>query len=206
VYPKGIILTVHGSADVSVGSIRWGTKIVLVVFFSQGQSWQNSCLANLANYWREGTVVKIRDWMNSPVHTVKPRDSVAHARSLLERHRINQLPVIVDGALVGIVTDRDLRNASPSAAEMAAADIGRMPAGMVDPSQVAVESVMTEKVFSLGPEDSVEDAVRVMRRERFGAIPVVEHNRLVGVLTRSDVLDAFMCMALGAEAGPDTKR
>jgi len=150
--------------------------------------------------------VKIKDWMNSPVHTVKPRDTVAHARMLLERHRINQLPVVVDGALVGMVTDRDLRNATPSAAEQAAADLGRGPAPAIDPNKVAVESVMTEKVFSLGPEDTVEDAVRVMRRERFGAIPVVERNRVIGILTRSDVLDAFMCLALGAEAPQDREK
>jgi len=147
--------------------------------------------------------VKIKDWMNSPVQTVKPRDTVAHARELLERHRINQLPVVRDGALVGLVTDRDLRNASPSAAEQAAVDLGRMPAPIIDPSKIAVETVMTEKVFYLGPEDSLEDAVRVMRRERFGAIPVVDRNRVVGILTRSDVLDAFMCLVLGAEAPQD---
>lgn len=147
--------------------------------------------------------MKIRDWMNSPVHTIKPHDSVAHARELLERHRINQLPVVIDGALVGMVTDRDLRNASPSAVEQAAADLGRINRLAIDPGKVAVETVMTEKVLSLGPEDTVEDAVRIMRRERFGAIPVVERNRIVGILTRSDVLDAFMCLALGAEVAPD---
>jgi acetoin utilization protein AcuB len=151
----------------------------------------------------EGVDVKIKDWMNSPVQTVKPRDTVAHARLLLERHRINQLPVMVDGALVGIVTDRDLRNATPSAAEQAVADLRRMPAIGVDPNKIAVESVMSEKVFALGPDDTVEDAVRVMRRERFGAIPVVEHKRVIGILTRSDVLDAFMCLSLGADAPQD---
>jgi acetoin utilization protein AcuB len=130
---------------------------------------------------------------------------VAHARSLLERHRINQLAVVVDGALVGIVTDRDLRNASPSAAEQAAADLGRIEPAMADPTGTMVESVMTEQVFSLGPDDTLEDAVRVMRRERFGAIPVVERGRVAGMLTRSDILDAFMCLALGAEVAPDDR-
>ncbi|SRR5579875_117508 len=149
-----------------------------------------------------GDEVKIKDWMNSPVQTVKPRDSVAHARMLLERRRINQLPVVRDGVLIGIVTDRDLRNASPSAMEQAAVDLGQIPAAL-DPEKVAVETVMTEKVFSLGPEDTVEDAVRIMRRERFGAIPIVDHQRVVGILTRSDVLDAFMCLALGAQVPQD---
>jgi acetoin utilization protein AcuB len=148
-------------------------------------------------------VVKIKDWMNSPVHTVKPRDTVARARVLLERNRINQLAVVVDDALVGIVTDRDLRNASPSAVEQAVADLeGEKTA--IDPGKVTVETVMTEKVFSLGPEDTLEDAVRIMRRERFGAIPVVDEGRAVGMLTRSDILDAFMCLTLSANAPQDT--
>ncbi len=147
--------------------------------------------------------MKIKDWMNSPVHTVKPRDTVAHARELLERYRINQLPVVRDGVLVGIVTDRDLRNAAPSAAEQAAADLGQIK-DVLDPGTIAVETVMTEQVFAVTPEDSLEDAVRIMRRERFGAIPVVDNKRrVVGIVTRSDVLDAFMCLALGAEAPQD---
>ncbi len=147
--------------------------------------------------------MKIKDWMNSPVQTVKPHDTVAHARALLERHRINQLPVVVDGVVVGIVTDRDLRNYAPSAAEQAAADINRGKAAGLDPNKLTVETVMTGNVLSLGPEDSLADAVRIMRRERFGAIPIVDRNRLAGILSRSDILDAFLCLALGAESPQD---
>ena len=53
----------------------------------------------------------IRNWMKSPVYTVKLHDSVAHARVLLAQHRFNQLPVIREQNLMGIVTDRDLRDA-----------------------------------------------------------------------------------------------
>src|SRR5262249_34689279 len=55
--------------------------------------------------------------MKRPVLTVKPRDSIAHARAIMEEHRVNQLPVVVDDRLVGIVTDRDLRDAFPSVFE-----------------------------------------------------------------------------------------
>jgi len=75
--------------------------------------------------------------MNSRVHTVKPQDTVAHARGLIERYRINQLPVVVDGALVGIVTDRDLRSATPAAAEQAAADIARVKLPEIDFAKIA---------------------------------------------------------------------
>ena len=55
--------------------------------------------------------------------------------------------------------------------------------------------VMTTNVLTLTPHDSMVDAARLMRRERIGALPIVDGNRLVGILTRSDVLDAFVALA-----------
>jgi acetoin utilization protein AcuB len=133
--------------------------------------------------------MRIEAWMKKPVHVVKPRDSVRHARELLERHRVNQLPVVVDGRLVGILTDRDLRDAFPSVFE----ETPRRRAGTgLDPTSAPVEDVMTRNVVTLAPADRLVDAARLMRRERIGAIPVVDHGRLVGILTRSDLLDAFV--------------
>jgi CBS domain-containing protein len=198
-YPKGALWAIE-EGSVSVGSTCPIAKIANCDYRSR-RVLAEVLLKHHTSRQAKGAAVKIRDWMNTPMQTVKPRDSIAHARALLERHRINQLPVVVDGAMVGIVTDRDLRNASPSAAEQAAADLRRIDSATAD-TKVTVESVMTQRVFSLGPEDTVEDAVRIMRRERLGAIPVVERGRVVGILTRSDVLDAFMCLALGADLAP----
>ena len=137
--------------------------------------------------------MRIGAWMKDPVITVKPHDSVLHARELLERHRINQLPVTVDGHLVGIVTDRDLRDAFPSVFQMIRP--GKKRALNTDPGAVPVEDVMSRTVVTLGPQALVADAARTMRRERIGAVPVVEAGRLVGILTRSDVLDALVEVA-----------
>src|SRR3990172_12459168 len=71
-----------------------------------------------ATYCSEGRM-RIAAWMKHPVVTVKPHDSAQHAREVMEKHRINQLPVVIDDRLVGIVTDRDLRDASPSVFESA---------------------------------------------------------------------------------------
>jgi acetoin utilization protein AcuB len=124
--------------------------------------------------------------------TVKPRDSIRHAREILERHRINQLPVVVDGRVVGIVTDRDLRDAFPSVLEAVAAH-GRTDAA--DPATILVEEVMTSNVLTLTPEATVEEGARLMRSERIGAIPIVAGGRLIGILTRSDVLDVLLGQA-----------
>lgn len=139
----------------------------------------------------------VRNWMKRPVHSVKPKDSAQHARSLLEKHRINQLPVLVNGVLVGIVTDRDLRDVFPSVFEVAATRAER-PA-FPDPEKVTVEAVMTNNVATVAPSDHVVDAARVMRKERIGALPVVEHDQLVGILTRSDLLDALVTLAADAD-------
>jgi acetoin utilization protein AcuB len=129
--------------------------------------------------------------MKHPTVTVKPRDSVRHAREVMERHRVNQLPVVVDDHLVGIVSDRDVRDAFPSAFESAEARARHRRAG-IDPTSIPVEDVMTRDVLTLTPGTFVVDAARVMRRQRIGAIPIVDGARLVGIITRSDVLDAFV--------------
>ena len=129
--------------------------------------------------------------MKHPVVTVKPHDSIRFAREAMSQHRVNQLPVVQDGNVVGIVTDRDLRDAFPSVFES-------YPGAMhpdADPATIPVEDVMTANVLTLGPGARVEDAARLMRTERIGAIPIVTGERLVGILTRSDVLEAYLALA-----------
>ena len=136
-----------------------------------------------------GRNMEIRRWMKHPVHSVKPLDSIQHARDLMERHRVNQLPVVVDGRLVGIITDRDLRDAFPSVFDTAEFARRKPKVAMTNPKAVTVEMVMTANVTTAGPGDSMADAMRLMRRQRIGALPVVEGKGVVGILTRSDILD-----------------
>lgn len=149
--------------------------------------------------------MQIQQWMKHPVHCVKPLDSILHAREIMEMHRINQLPVITGGHLVGIITDRDVRAAEPSVFDspLLAAKKPRPSAGS-NPEAVTVEMVMTSNVLTMSPGDTVPEAARLMRRERLGAVPIVEGNRLVGILARSDVLDAFV--ALAASVAPASPR
>jgi acetoin utilization protein AcuB len=136
--------------------------------------------------------------MRHPVHSVKPLDSIQHARELMEKHRVNQLPVVVDGRLAGIVTDRDLRDAFPSVFDSISAS-RRPKAAATDPDKVVVEMVMTSNVATAAPDDPMPAAVRLMRTRRIGALPVIEGQRVVGILTRSDVLDGFLDLAKGGK-------
>ena len=132
--------------------------------------------------------------MRHPVVTVKPHDSIRRARGIMEERRVNQLPVVVEGRLVGIVTDRDLRDAFPSVFDGPPRRVRRW-ASVTDPETIVVQDVMTANVLTLGPEASVAEAAGFMRRERIGAVPIVIGHRLVGIMTRSDVLDAFVALA-----------
>jgi acetoin utilization protein AcuB len=135
--------------------------------------------------------MEIQEWMKHPVQCVKPLDSIVHAREVMEAHRVNQLPVVVDRCVVGIITDRDLRAAFPSVFDSATFR-RKAHVSTSDPKLITVEMVMTPHVLTLGPHDSIVEAARLMRRERLGALPIVERDRLVGLITRSDVLDAFV--------------
>jgi acetoin utilization protein AcuB len=139
--------------------------------------------------------MEIQKWLKYPVHCVKPLDSIQHARDIMEMRRINQLAVVVGSQLVGILTDRDLRAAYPSVFDAPVLGSRKPRTSATDPKAVTVEMVMTTNVLTLTPRDSMVDAARLMRRERIGAVPIVDGNRLVGILTRSDVLDAFVALA-----------
>lgn len=118
---------------------------------------------------------------------VSPGQSLADALRLTRERRIRHLPVVEDGELVGMVSDRDVRLAMPS--PLTEADAERV--AFLD--RTPVSAVMKREVVTVGPYDTVEDAAKEMRRRRIGAIPVVDaHGRLLGILSESDVLDAFV--------------
>jgi len=120
-------------------------------------------------------------------YTVQPSDSVAHARALLDECRSNHLPVVSKGRLVGIVSSRDLQPGPRSAKLPAIAKALEM-----HPDRVTVESVMTTAVQTAKPSDEVNYVAELMRRKHLGILPVVEQGRLVGVISRIDIIDAFV--------------
>jgi acetoin utilization protein AcuB len=133
------------------------------------------------------------DWMTVKVQTVKPLDSVVRARALIEEHRINQLPVVKDGVLVGIVTDRDLRDAL-NAVTTSANAAGAKGSKPRVPEQIPVEAVMTHNLMTLSPDSSLVATAELMHRQRIGSVPIIDGRKLVGIITRSDILKAFVAI------------
>ena len=116
--------------------------------------------------------------------TVSPDDPLSLAAGILREHRFHHLPVVEGGKLVGILSDTDLRNAS-YAAMPAEGEGGRRGTGRSGRRCGRV-------VWSVTPDDSVEDALLILSREKFGALPVLSGDRLVGIITRADLLNAFV--------------
>jgi len=128
--------------------------------------------------------IRVADWMSEGVLAVEIFDSIAVARQLMAKHRVNQLPVLDDDHLIGIVTDRDIRDAYPTSMMIdRAEEIDKFAA------KITVEEVMTRDIFIVQPETRLEQAVVLLRKHRIGSLPVVKNRELVGIITRSDILD-----------------
>lgn len=123
--------------------------------------------------------------MTATVVTVKPDDTLKQANHLLKLHRIQHLPVVVGDTLVGIVSGTDIRNSTLEVTEVD--DKGEMLV-----KNRTVDEIMIKDVITVSPWDTVEDALLIFHRRRFGALPVVEGKKLVGIITKVDILATFI--------------
>ena len=131
--------------------------------------------------------MRVKDRMHETVVTVEPETGLAEAWDLIAKHEIRHLPVVKSGRLVGIVTDRDLREAWPSQATSLAVREIRYKM-----DKVPVGEVMTSPVVTVGPKTPLSEATRLMQERRFGALPVVDGDRLVGILTETDLIETLV--------------
>ena len=137
--------------------------------------------------------IAVRDWMTRRVHSIRPDARLIEAAALMRTRKIRHLPVVERGGrLVGIVTARDLRQALFAPGVQDGLENLR---GVLD--GLVVRDVMTRGVVSVRAATSIREAARLLYERKVGALPVVERDRLVGLLTESDVLDGFQ-RVLGA--------
>ncbi|WP_145063551.1 CBS domain-containing protein [Engelhardtia mirabilis] len=126
--------------------------------------------------------VFVRHHMTRESVSLEPGVRASAALRQLRAARIRHAPVIEGGALVGIVTDRDLLRALP-------ATVGQ--ADRTDAWDPLVAKVMTRKVITIGPNEHVEDAARVFLEHRIHGLPVVDDSGLLGMLTDTDLFRVF---------------
>ncbi|HET9984195.1 MAG TPA: CBS and ACT domain-containing protein [Longimicrobiales bacterium] len=124
--------------------------------------------------------------MTREVVVASPETSLADALALLQERRIRHLPVVEGGALVGLVSDRDLRSEVPAPGVIAEAERQALL------REKRVGAVMGRDMVVVDPDTPVEEAARLMAHHRIGCLPVVVGAEVVGILTASDLVRAFV--------------
>ena len=128
----------------------------------------------------------VRSRMTEEVQAVTPQHTIADALALTRAHRIRHLPVVENDSVVGIVTERDLRLAAPPVWAVNGEEVREVL------SSKKVGDVMGTRVITVAPETPIEEAAKLLYENRIGCVPVLDNDRLVGILTESDLLRALV--------------
>ena len=137
-------------------------------------------------------MLQVKDAMAREVTTLSPGDTAGDALALCRERRIRHLPVLEDGSLVGIVSDRDLRSATPALGD---------PARASALAEIRVRDVMAREVITADPKDPIDEAANIMRERRINCLPVLEGEEIVGILTSSDVMESLVYLLGAHEPG-----
>lgn len=123
------------------------------------------------------TIPPIQKYMTAMPHTIGNDQNLTKAHEVMREFKIRHLPVLKAGKLVGIITDRDL------ALVEALRD--------VDPNTVLVEDACTPDPYLVAPNAKLNEVCEEMARHKYGSVLIVDNNKLVGIFTWVDALNAF---------------
>ena len=125
--------------------------------------------------------------MSHPIISIAPDMPVHDALDMFKRERIRRAPVVKEGKMVGIVSDKDLLNASPSPAT--SLSVWEMNYLL---SKITVSEVMTKKVRTVAEDTPIEEAARIMADNKIGGLPVMRDGHVVGIITETDLFKIFL--------------
>ncbi len=132
----------------------------------------------------------VKNWMSKDVVTVDADDSMQHAINAMKEHSIHLLPVVKKGKLVGVVTDRDLKRASPS--DATTLDVHEL---LYLIAKIKVKDIMTKKPITVPEDYTIEEAAEVLLKNRFSGMPVLDaKGQVVGVITQHDLFKVLIAL------------
>jgi acetoin utilization protein AcuB len=134
--------------------------------------------------------------MSHPIISIAPDMPVHDALDMFRREHIRRAPVVKDGKLIGIVSDHDLLNASPSPAT--SLSVWEMNYLL---SKITVSEVMTKKVLTVDENTPIEEAARIMADNKVGGLPVMRDSHVVGIITETDLFKIFLELMGARERG-----
>ncbi|MEL6180913.1 MAG: CBS domain-containing protein [Myxococcota bacterium] len=133
----------------------------------------------------------VKTWMSHNVITVTPRTHIAQARRLMDNHNIRQLPVVIGQRLLGLVTNRDIRDALPSIFEFAS-PLHRDRSTTAQ--RIRVEDVMSVGAVHVVPDAPLQQASFLLLTYNIEGLPVAQDGELCGIITRTDIMRAFLAL------------
>ncbi|MGH7874767.1 MAG: CBS domain-containing protein [Candidatus Binatia bacterium] len=141
----------------------------------------------------------VEKWMTPNPDTVPPDASISFVAMEMNRRKFRHFPVVEPSRsglrLVGIVSKYDIARGFPSNLNPFSLEV------FEDSVSRPVSSVMTKKVLTITPDCPIEDAARTIRSNRIGALPVLRDSKLIGIITESDVFEAFINMTAAKSGG-----
>jgi acetoin utilization protein AcuB len=138
----------------------------------------------------------VREYMTRDPLTITPETSHPDAMNLMRTHRIRRLPVISKGRLVGIVSEQDLLSNQPSpATSLNVYEIVELL------GRLKAQDIMVKPVLTIEGDCPMEEAACIMVSKKIGCLPVMEGDKLVGIITETDIFRAFVEVLGGKEAG-----
>ena len=124
----------------------------------------------------------VLEWMTPHPITVSSKTTLTEAHRLMAERRIRRLPVVEHNKLVGIVTSGDLREAAPSiATSLSVFELNYLL------DKVTVDKIMKRDVLTVAPKSSIREAARIMLFKKISGLPVVDGDKLIGIITESDI-------------------
>ena len=134
--------------------------------------------------------MRVEDLMTQKVFTVEPHDLIDRVFFLIHYEKIRHLPVIEKGKLLGMVSDRDLYKALGPKSNPSTVEQGQNSIELhVAPKKV--QHIMRRGIISITPDAYASEAAALMADKKIGALPVLKDNKLVGILTATDILRVF---------------
>lgn len=139
----------------------------------------------------------VKDWMSTDVITINVHAKIQDAINTLMDHHVSMLPVMENGTLVGIVTDRDVKHASPSDACLL--DFQNI---MYHVARLDVGSIMSANPITVSPDLTIEETAEILLTNNISGVPVVdETGRIQGVITKDDIFSALISLSGLAHRG-----
>jgi acetoin utilization protein AcuB len=132
--------------------------------------------------------MKVKELMSTKLTTLSPNDKLDRVFFLYNYENFRHLPVLEKNKVIGIITDRDLKKILGPKKRFVENPDGTI----VELSTRRVKNIMRRNVTTIEPEQRAADAAAIMAKKKIGALPVVHKNKLVGIITATDILKAFV--------------